>query len=130
MAKNRIRSAKSSTVPPPWSLPHGILFDGPKRPSDSFQCARSNWNISCYEREFMMNRSGFYEQRAPFREKEAKRGYHSFLKKYYQFLIPAGMRVLELGCGLGDLLAAGKPSAGFGGGFQSSDNHTGPKAAS
>src|SRR5436189_3519462 len=79
-----------------------------------FNAPEANWNISCYEREFMMNRSGFYEQRAPFREKEAKRGYHFFLKKYYQFLIPAGMRVLELGCGLGDLLAAVKPSAGVG----------------
>src|SRR4029078_7220723 len=37
-----------------------------------------------------------------------------FLKKYYEFLIPAGMRVLEIGCGLGDLLAAVKTSAGVG----------------
>ena len=79
-----------------------------------FNAPEANWNISCYESEFMMNRSGFYEERAPFREKEANRGYHFLLKKYYQFLIPPGMRVLELGCGLGDLLAAVKPSAGVG----------------
>jgi SAM-dependent methyltransferase len=62
----------------------------------------------------MMNRSGFYESRAPFKEREAKRGYHSLLQRYFGFLIPAGMRVLELGCGLGDLLAAVKPSHGVG----------------
>src|SRR5689334_11024043 len=62
----------------------------------------------------MMNRSGFYEQRAPFREKEASRGYHLLLKKYYEFLVPAGMRVLELGCGIGDLLATVRPSSGLG----------------
>jgi ubiquinone/menaquinone biosynthesis C-methylase UbiE len=31
-----------------------------------------------------------------------------------QFLIPPGKRVLELGCGRGDLLAALKPSYGVG----------------
>jgi ubiquinone/menaquinone biosynthesis C-methylase UbiE len=31
-----------------------------------------------------------------------------------QFLIPPGKRVLELGCGRGDLLAAPKPSYGVG----------------
>src|SRR3954447_14014347 len=104
MAKNRIALTKSSQGASVAIAASWKAFDGPKGPTDSFQCARSNWNISCYEREFMMNRSGFYEQRAPFREKEANRGYHFFLKKYYQFLIPAGMRVLELGCGVGDLL--------------------------
>jgi SAM-dependent methyltransferase len=34
--------------------------------------------------------------------------------RYYQFLIPEGAKVLELGCGLGDLLAAVKPSEGVG----------------
>ena len=34
--------------------------------------------------------------------------------KFMQFLIPAGKRVLELGCGRGDLLAALKPSYGVG----------------
>lgn len=40
--------------------------------------------------------------------------YHQLLEKYYQFLIPPGLRILELGCGQGDLLASLKPSIGVG----------------
>src|ERR1700716_4621798 len=35
-------------------------------------------------------------------------------RKFMRFLIPPGKRVLELGCGRGDLLAALKPSYGVG----------------
>ena len=43
------------------------------------------------------------------------RGYYqSRLASVYRFLIPPGMRVLELGCGQGDLLAALQPSRGVG----------------
>lgn len=34
--------------------------------------------------------------------------------RYMRFLVPAGLRVLELGCGTGDLLAELKPSRGVG----------------
>ncbi len=40
--------------------------------------------------------------------------YHQLLKHYYKFLISAGLRILELGCGHGDLLSALKPSFGVG----------------
>jgi len=40
--------------------------------------------------------------------------YQKLLKHYYRFLIPKGMRVLELGCGHGDLLSCLKPSFGVG----------------
>ena len=40
--------------------------------------------------------------------------YHQLLEKYYQFLIPPGLRILELGCGQGDLLASLRPSIGVG----------------
>ena len=40
--------------------------------------------------------------------------YHDDDLKFMQFLIPPGKRVLELGCGRGDLLAALKPSYGVG----------------
>jgi len=36
------------------------------------------------------------------------------LKRYYAFLVPPGQRVLEVGCALGDLLAAVNPSRGVG----------------
>jgi SAM-dependent methyltransferase len=42
------------------------------------------------------------------------RGYHERLAQIYRFLIPPGQRVLELGCGEGDLLAAVEPARGVG----------------
>jgi SAM-dependent methyltransferase len=41
-------------------------------------------------------------------------------RKFMQFLIPPGKRVLELGCGLGDLLASLQPSRGVGVDFSAS----------
>lgn len=40
--------------------------------------------------------------------------YHQLLHQYFRFLIPPGLRILELGCCHGDLLAALKPSFGVG----------------
>jgi SAM-dependent methyltransferase len=40
--------------------------------------------------------------------------YHQLLQDYYRFLVPTGLRVVELGCGHGDLLAGLKPSFGVG----------------
>jgi SAM-dependent methyltransferase len=40
--------------------------------------------------------------------------YHRRIAEIYQFLIPPGQRVLELGSGEGDLIASLKPSAGIG----------------
>ena len=49
-----------------------------------------------------------YERRRP------SRYYHDELTRIYRFLIPPKQRVLELGCGAGDLLAALQPSHGVG----------------
>ncbi len=40
--------------------------------------------------------------------------YHRQLAKLYRFLVPGGLRVLEVGCAQGDLLAALQPSFGVG----------------
>ena len=40
--------------------------------------------------------------------------YQRLLQSHYRFLVPEGERVLELGCGHGDLLAALKPAVGVG----------------
>ncbi len=40
--------------------------------------------------------------------------YHRRLRQIYQFLIPPGQKILELGCGEGNLLASLKPAQGMG----------------
>jgi SAM-dependent methyltransferase len=50
----------------------------------------------------------------PDRWERTRRYYHQRLREIYQFLIPPGLRVLELGCGMGDLLASVRPSRGLG----------------
>ncbi len=40
--------------------------------------------------------------------------YHQRLQQVYRFLVSPGLRVLEVGCGLGDLLAAVQPARGVG----------------
>src|SRR5262245_39611580 len=62
----------------------------------------------------MTDRRGFYEQRAASRATARVGGYSRLLQTCYSFFVPPGLRVLELGCGQGDLLAAVKPERGVG----------------
>jgi SAM-dependent methyltransferase len=62
----------------------------------------------------MIDRRAFYEQRAASRVGETSRYYQQVSRDYYRFLVPPGLRVLELGCGIGDLLAAVNPARGVG----------------
>ena len=62
----------------------------------------------------MLDRQAFYEQRASDRPKEGGRHYHRLIETYMCFFVPPGMKVLEIGCGMGDLLAAVKPARGVG----------------
>ncbi len=62
----------------------------------------------------MIDRKAFYDARASFRPRETGRAYQQLLRHYYQLLVPPGASVLELGCSLGDLLAAVKPARGLG----------------
>jgi SAM-dependent methyltransferase len=48
------------------------------------------------------------------RDEGAGRYYHRRLAEVHRFVIPPGQRVLELGCGRGDLLASLKPCEGVG----------------
>ena len=48
------------------------------------------------------------------RARRAQRGFHAQLLAHFRHHIPAGSRVLELGCGAGDLLAALQPARGLG----------------
>ncbi|MBI2948004.1 MAG: glycosyltransferase [Verrucomicrobia bacterium] len=62
----------------------------------------------------MTDRRAFYDRRAASRPRESARYYHRLLQRYFAFLIPPGARVVEIGCGIGDLLAAVRPSRGVG----------------
>jgi SAM-dependent methyltransferase len=60
------------------------------------------------------DRRSFYESQSAPREAASRRFYHQLLERYYAFFIPPGLRVLEVGSGFGNLLAAVKPSRGVG----------------
>jgi len=62
----------------------------------------------------MTDRRAFYDRRAAFRLRESGRFYHQLLKRHYAFLVPPDRGMLEVGCGLGDLLASVRPSRGVG----------------
>ncbi len=49
----------------------------------------------------------------------AGRWYHQRLEEIYRFLVDPGQRILEIGCGMGDLLAALQPAYGVGVDFSS-----------
>ena len=48
------------------------------------------------------------------RKQSASAFYHRLIQRYYQLFIPRELRVLEIGCGQGDLLAAVSPAFGVG----------------
>ncbi len=58
----------------------------------------------------------YFDSIAPHRTKWKKRNwyYHQLLEKYYCFFIPEDSRVLEIGCGTGELLNAVNPGYGLG----------------
>jgi SAM-dependent methyltransferase len=65
---------------------------------------------------YVQERTAYWEDyAATFHKWESTRRYYrQRLIDYYRFLVPPGMRVLELGCGNGDLLAALQPAYGVG----------------
>ena len=58
----------------------------------------------------------YFDAIASQRERWRNRGgyYHRELERYLRFFIPPGASVLEIGCGLGDTLAARQPTRGVG----------------
>ncbi|MDR3365984.1 MAG: glycosyltransferase [Prevotellaceae bacterium] len=58
----------------------------------------------------------FYRATAQQRERWNKRNsfYHKMLERYFSFIIPRGKRVIEIGCGSGNLLNAVQPLYGLG----------------
>jgi SAM-dependent methyltransferase len=77
---------------------------------------KSSEYADSYQQEFTGQRIKNWNQAAA--RASAPRGwsryYHSRLEEIYRSLIPAGQRVIEFGCGNGDLLAALRPAEAIG----------------
>ena len=97
------------------TLPFVIIYSfvfSKKTNNITFEDFNSN-NLSMHD---ISQLTEYYDHLAPKRDKWKKRNrlYHKVLEKYMSFIIPAGSKVIELGCGTGDLLNAVKPSEGTG----------------
>jgi SAM-dependent methyltransferase len=68
------------------------------------------------KRNYQRERMAHWDIVSPRKQNENRPGafYHKSLQHYYRFFIPPGLRILELGCGHGDLLAFLEPSSGVG----------------
>ncbi len=68
------------------------------------------------ELNFQKTRSTHWDRVSNQKENPQRIGayYQDILRHYYMFLMPSGSRILELGCGHGDLLASLQPSFGTG----------------
>lgn len=69
--------------------------------------------------EYQKARQNFWDRRYEKRWSAPSHAYHQRLLEVYRLNIPADARVIELGCGNGDLLAALRPSYGVGIDFSS-----------
>ncbi len=65
---------------------------------------------------YRAKRIGHWDQVSRLKENPGRPGafYHKLLLHYYKHVIPHGLRILEIGCGHGDLLSSLKPSLGVG----------------
>lgn len=86
----------------------------PKSSGSISRTVGSNMISVVYDRKHQV-KSAFDDiaiDRANWRKKAAF--FHTEDERYLQYLIPPGSRILEIGCGIGDTLAALNPSVGIG----------------
>jgi SAM-dependent methyltransferase len=65
---------------------------------------------------YQLERMLHWDKQSPKKDDRKRIGdyYHKLLRRYYRMAVPRGLRVLDLGCGHGDLIATLKPSLGVG----------------
>ncbi|MBT8368714.1 MAG: glycosyltransferase [Deltaproteobacteria bacterium] len=68
------------------------------------------------QNRYRAKRIAHWDQVSRLKENPGRPGgfYHKLLRLYYKFVIPPGLRILEIGCGHCDLLSGLKPSLGVG----------------
>jgi predicted TPR repeat methyltransferase len=86
--------------------------DAPTAAARAFAQDENDARFSAYTRERVEHWSAY--ARGYQRWQRARTAYQRRLREIYTFLIPPGMRVLEVGCAHGDMLAALKPAYGVG----------------
>jgi SAM-dependent methyltransferase len=69
-----------------------------------------------YEKKYAQKRKKHWNQVAKdgLPDSLSRRTYHKLLCHYYKYLVSPGLKILELGCGHGELLAALSPAQGVG----------------
>jgi SAM-dependent methyltransferase len=82
----------------------------------SIRLIKNRMYLDKEKKRYQKTRMAHWDRISPIKGRSGRAGafYHRLLQHYYGFLIPPGLRVLELGCGHGDLLASLKPSMGVG----------------
>jgi ubiquinone/menaquinone biosynthesis C-methylase UbiE len=86
------------------------------KPTEDSSHAEAESAPGCGLDRYVQERTAYWEDYAATFSKwePGRRYYRQRLIDYYRFLVPPGMKVLELGCGHGDLLAALQPAYGVG----------------
>jgi SAM-dependent methyltransferase len=89
-SERKLSSTENLSMHGSWLDPNRVLYQKERI---------THWNRVSREKENQKRPGAFY---------------HKLLQHYYRFLIPPGLRVLEVGCCHGDLLASLNPSVGVG----------------